>query len=92
MKYISPIKQYIIVFFNLFDILQLYVVIVLHCIRNLSFSAGLTFNNFEIAQTEGLGYWSCTLFFYGATEIIVGAKRIVKLNTIEIPLEAKYRC
>lgn len=58
--------------------------------KHLSFSTGVTFNNFEISQTEGFGFWRCDPADYGAKDI-VGAKRIVKLNTIEIPLEAKYR-
>lgn len=58
--------------------------------KRLSISTGVSFNNFEIAQTQGFGFWRCDPVDYGATEIM-GANRIVKLNTLEIPLEAKYR-
>ena len=58
--------------------------------KNLSFSSGITFNNLEITQTEGFGFWRCDPLVFGATDIL-GAKRHVKLSTLEIPLEAKYR-
>ena len=58
--------------------------------KNISLLSGLSFNSFEIVQTDGFGFWRCDPSFYGATEV-VSEERIVNLKSIEIPIEVKYK-
>ena len=58
--------------------------------NKIDISTGLSFNKYSVTQTTGFGYWACDLSLYGATKI-EKAERIVHLNSIEIPIEARYK-
>lgn len=58
--------------------------------KNISISSGIGINNFSTTQTKGFGFWSCDPSYYGATKVIK-TERLVYLNTVELPLQAKYQ-